>query len=116
MGYASWKAFDTGSRALSSSGLYNHRLGCALYASQLVLNLTWMPLFFGLKKRELALADLGLLWVNILAVTAVWHRVEKTASYLMLPYLAWVTFAMTLNSSLVLRDRESKRKGKAKET
>lgn len=75
------------------------RRGAALlpYWLQLVLNIGWSVLFFGLRRPDLALIDLAALWLAILWMIAVFWRASAPAGLLMLPYLAWVSFAGALN-------------------
>lgn len=70
------------------------------FGVQLVLNILWSCLFFGLKNPGLAFCEVLLLWLAI-AVTAVafWGR-SKVAGMLFVPYLAWVTFAAVLNFTI----------------
>lgn len=72
----------------------------AFYASQLALNLVWSVFFFLLRRPDLALADLVLLWLAIGATTVVFWRASPLAGSLMLPYLAWVSFAGCLNAAI----------------
>jgi tryptophan-rich sensory protein len=63
----------------------------------LFFNGLWSYLMFGRHEISIALADIALLWLAIVAfIAAAWH-VERRASYLYLPYLAWVSFAAALN-------------------
>lgn len=68
-----------------------------IWVAQLVVNFAWSALFFGLRRMDLALADLILLWLGILATIIAFAPVSQTAALLLLPYLAWVTFAGVLN-------------------
>jgi tryptophan-rich sensory protein len=72
----------------------------ALYALQLLLNGIWSPLFFGLHRPDLAFIDIVLLWFAIVATTALFFRHDRAAGWLMLPYLAWVSFASVLNCAI----------------
>ena len=72
-------------------------LAMALYALQLVLNFLWSALFFGMKRPDYALYDLMALWVAILACIIVFAPISTWGMALMIPYLAWVTFAGYLN-------------------
>lgn len=72
-------------------------LALALWALQLGLNAVWSPLFFGLKRLDLALADLALLWLALVAAVLAAVSVDGIATLLLLPYLAWVSFAGALN-------------------
>ncbi|MBY8873329.1 tryptophan-rich sensory protein [Micromonospora sp. PLK6-60] len=73
--------------------------GPALWAwvVQLVLNAVWTPLFFGAGQYGLAFAEVVLLWLAIGLTVALFRRVSRPATLLMLPYWAWVTFAAALN-------------------
>lgn len=68
-----------------------------LYAFQLVLNAAWSPLFFGLRQPGWALLVLVVLWIAILATLVAFARIRRGAAYLLVPYLAWVTFAGVLD-------------------
>ncbi len=68
-----------------------------LFGVQLVLNAVWSALFFGLRNPEIAFADIVLLWFAILATVVAFGRVSASAAVLLLPYLAWVSFATALN-------------------
>lgn len=70
------------------------------YAVQLVLNAAWTPLFFGLHFLGVAFAEILLLWVAIAATIAAFRRVSRVAAWLLVPYLAWVSFAAALNFTL----------------
>jgi tryptophan-rich sensory protein len=66
----------------------------------LFFNGFWSYLMFGRHEISIALADIALLWLAIVAfIAAAWH-VERRASYLYLPYLAWVSFAAALNFAI----------------
>jgi len=66
-----------------------------------VLNLVWSPLFFRLQRPDLALVEVPFLWLSILALVVVLAPLSLIASLLVLPYLAWVTFAAVLNRAIV---------------
>ena len=72
----------------------------ALFGVQLALNAIWSPLFFGLHRIDLALADIVLLWAGVVATTAAFCNVTPVAGWLFVPYLLWVTFATALNFAL----------------
>jgi benzodiazapine receptor len=71
-----------------------------IYGIQLVLNAAWSGIFFGLKRMDLAFAELCLLWIAILATIVSFHTVEPSAAWLLVPYLCWVTFAGILNFTM----------------
>jgi len=75
-----------------------HRLTTwSVFITQLVLNAAWSALFFGSQQPGLALIDIVLMWLAIVATTAWFWRVDRVAGWLFVPYLAWVSFATYLN-------------------
>lgn len=70
----------------------------ALWLVQMGLNALWTPIFFGLNQLGLALAEIIMLWIAIATCVVAFHRPVPLASWLMLPYLAWVSFALLLNA------------------
>jgi tryptophan-rich sensory protein len=71
-----------------------------LFAVQLVLNVLWTLIFFGLKMPFLAFIEIILLWVAILFTIIRFFPISKPAGYLLIPYIAWVSFAAVLNLSI----------------
>ncbi len=76
-----------------------------VYGLQLVVNFFWTILFFNLGERLLAL-----FWIILLIALVVWmiarfYKINKTAAYLQLPYLAWLLFATYLNAGVWLLNR-----------
>jgi tryptophan-rich sensory protein len=81
-------------------GLAKAKLPIGLFVGQLGLNSAWSVLFFGLHSPGAAFVDIMLLWVAIVATVAVsWHW-SRWASLLLVPYLAWVSFAAVLNLAI----------------
>jgi len=76
------------------------RVALGLFVFQLVLNGLWTPIFFGLHMMGLALAEIILLWVAIAVTMVAFWRISKPATYLLVPYILWVSFAIVLNASL----------------
>jgi translocator protein len=72
-----------------------------LFAINGVLNLFWSPLFFKLRRPDWAFYELLLFWLSIVVLIAVVGRVSSFAACLLVPYLAWVTFAGWLNWRVV---------------
>lgn len=70
------------------------------FAVQLVLNMLWSILFFGLKSPFLALIEIIVLWIAIFITILKSLRVSKLAGVLLIPYLVWVSFAAGLNYSI----------------
>jgi translocator protein len=75
-------------------------LALGLFAAQLVLNFAWSLIFFGQHRLGVALLEIALLWLTILATIIAFWRVRRAAGALLLPYLAWVSFATYLNAGL----------------
>lgn len=71
-----------------------------LYAAQLVFNFFWTLIFFNGEKYALAFVWLLILWGLILATLLTFRKKNKTAGNLLIPYLAWVTFAAYLNAGV----------------
>lgn len=71
-----------------------------LWIAQLVLNWAWSFLFFGLHRPDLALVDILLLLATIFAFIVSARRRSPVASWLFVPYAAWVSFAIALNFSI----------------
>lgn len=71
-----------------------------LFAVQLFLNGMWSWLFFGLEHPGAALVDIVALWMAILATTLGFWRLSRLAAALLVPYLAWVSFATALNLAI----------------
>jgi translocator protein len=76
------------------------RLALSLFLVQLVLNAAWSWLFFGLREPGLAFAEILILWAFILATVAAFRPKHGLAAVLLIPYLAWVTYAAVLNYAL----------------
>jgi translocator protein len=73
----------------------------ALWGSQLAFNAAWTPLFFGERRPTAALVDLTAMFAATAGFSAATRSVDRTASYLMLPYLGWTAFAGYLNAVVV---------------
>ncbi len=74
--------------------------GLTYFFIQLALNMLWSYLFFGLKNPLLALIEIILLWLFIYETIAQFNKVNKIATYLFIPYMIWVSFALILNASI----------------
>ncbi len=73
-----------------------------VYGIQLVLNLGWSAVFFGLRMPGPALVVIGLLLAAIAVTARLFWATDRPAGILFLPYLAWVGFATLLNASIWL--------------
>ncbi len=76
------------------------RFALTVFFLQLGLNLLWSILFFGLRNPGLAFIEIIILWVSIIYTIKAFRPISKTASYLLYPYLSWVTFAAVLNYAI----------------
>ena len=90
MGVAAWDILRRGPRA--------GRNALMLFGVQLTLNLLWSPLFFGAQLTGLALLTMTALWLAIFACIPVFARHSRLSAALMVPYLAWVSVAWSLNA------------------
>ena len=87
------------------AGVSGAALPLSVYAVQLLLNAAWTPIFFGFHRPGLAVVEIIVLWAAILATIIMFHPVNAAAALLLVPYLAWVSFAAALNLSIWRRNR-----------
>lgn len=73
-----------------------------VFLVQLFLNAIWTPIFFGMKNLGLAFIVIVLLWLSIGYLIYLFLKSDKTSSWLLLPYLFWVSFATALNLAFFL--------------
>jgi len=76
------------------------RKALTIYAYQLVVNFLWPTFFFNFGWYLFSFIWLVLLWVLVLIMIIQFYQLSKTASYLMIPYLLWLTFAGYLNLAI----------------
>jgi translocator protein len=93
MAVAAWLVWKRG-------GFAGQRGALLCFLVQLLFNALWSPLFFGLHLTGLAFVDLLLLWLALLATFAAFWKAHRLAGAMLLPYLAWVTFAGALNFAI----------------
>ena len=93
MAVAIWLVWQTG-------GWSRQRKPMLIFLLQLTLNALWSPLFFGLRQPGWAFAEILMLWLAIVATLIAFRSVNRTSMWLLVPYLAWVTFAAVLNFTL----------------
>jgi tryptophan-rich sensory protein len=72
------------------------RIALVAFGVQLVLNVLWSFLFFGLQSPFLGFIEILILWMSIAITIFLFYRVQQTAAFLLIPYLAWVSFATLL--------------------
>ncbi len=92
MGVAAWR--------VRRAGIPWDSVPFRLYFGQLLLNLAWSFLFFGLRSPLAGLVDILLLLLLIAATAVSFGRIDRWAAILFLPYLAWVAFASVLNFAI----------------
>lgn len=90
MGIAAWLVWREGAWRAQGGVLW-------LYVVQLAVNVVWSWLFFAWRMGAASFADIVLLWLLVVATIVGFWRVRALAGALLLPYLAWVTFASALN-------------------
>ncbi|HYA33810.1 MAG TPA: TspO/MBR family protein [Candidatus Bathyarchaeia archaeon] len=79
--------------------------GITLFAAQLAVNVIWTFAFFGLENTLYGVLAIVPLWILIAATIYQFYKVDARASYLLVPYLVWVTIATALNVSIYLLNR-----------
>jgi len=94
MAVAAWLVWRRG-------GWVQQRPALTVFLAQLLANFAWSPFFFTAQRPGLALADIVLLWLLIVVTAWAFARVDRRAAWLLAPYLAWVTYAATLNAAIV---------------
>jgi tryptophan-rich sensory protein len=93
MGVAAWLVWRRG-------GFVAQRRALSLFLVQLAFNAARSPLFFGLRRPDLAFGEIILLWLAIGLTLREFLHVHRIAGWLLAPYLAWVSFAAVLNFAL----------------
>jgi translocator protein len=93
MGIAAWLVWREGLTRRTA-------LALGLFAAQLALNFAWSLIFFGQHRLGAALLEIAALWLTILATIVAFWRVRAAAGALLVPYLAWVSFAAYLNAGV----------------
>ncbi len=81
---------------INSSKVLKKKVAFA-FGLNLFLNVLWSFFYFGMRNPALAFFDLIALWLSIILLIAITYKIKKTAAYLLIPYLLWVSFAGVLN-------------------
>ncbi len=85
---------------INSAGDGAHvRIG-VLFGVNIVLHMLWSPLFFNLRRPDLALLEIPFLWLSIVALMVGLVPYAPAAPWLLSPYLLWVSFAAALNLAI----------------
>ena len=76
------------------------KVALAIFIFQLFLNVFWSVLFFGFKNPGVAFTEIISLWFAIMALVLAFYQISRAASYLIIPYILWVSFASYLNYAI----------------
>lgn len=76
------------------------KIAFTLFAVQLILNFFWSFIFFNQQQPGWALVEIIAMWVFILLTIFAFAQVNKTAAWLLVPYISWVSFATILNYTI----------------
>lgn len=87
-----WNGTDTGA---------DRMLLLTLYGANFLFHFLWSPLFFKAQRPDWALVEVPFLWASVLALCVFLRQWSELASWMIVPYLAWVSFAALLNGSIV---------------
>ncbi len=91
-------------RVWRKRGFSGSRTEVALFLAQLLLNGLWSWVFFAWQEGGWAMLNIVGLWVLIAICIQRFWRIDRFAAWLLVPYLAWVSFASALNLDLWLRN------------
>ena len=78
------------------------KIAVFIFSAQIALNIFWSLLFFGLQSPFYAFIEIIILWLAILLTIISFYKISKIATYLLLPYILWVSFAAVLNFSILI--------------
>jgi tryptophan-rich sensory protein len=95
--YMIWRSPDSPARYLS----------LLAFGTQLFLNFAWSYIFFFFRRIAMAFGEIILLWLGILVMILLFHRVNEAAAWLQIPYLLWAGFAVLLNGAILAKNPES---------
>ena len=73
-----------------------------LFVTQLIVNFFWSLIFFNAQAFGGSFVWILLLWILVFAMTICFSRINRTAAWLQVPYLLWLTFAAYLNAAVWL--------------
>jgi benzodiazapine receptor len=94
MTIAAWNVWRVG------DGWEGAAAAITVFLIQLALNAAWSVIFFGMRSPGAALIEIVLLWAAILTTVILFWRVSPFSGALLLPYLAWVSYAGYLNAGI----------------
>lgn len=76
--------------------------GLILHVVQLILNFFWSIIFFNMGQYVIAFIWLIILWLVVLSMLMNYKKISKTAFFLNIPYIVWLTFAAYLNLAVAI--------------
>jgi benzodiazapine receptor len=87
-------------RILESQDSELKRKAILIFCIQLVLNFCWSFLFFRFQMLAISFIEIIIMWISIATMIYTFTKIDKTAAYLQIPYLLWVSFASVLNGAI----------------
>ena len=102
LGLAAWSGALAWTTAPDAS---SRTMVLVLFGINASLHLLWTPLFFTYRRPDWALKEVVFLWISIVAIIGSVGTFSPLASLLLVPYIAWVTFAAWLNRAVVRLNR-----------
>jgi len=100
MGVASYLVYNV--RPTTNAQASTRRAALVVYGIQLALNFAWSLVFFGARAHWVAFGLLMGMWVLIIVLIVLALRLNRTAGWLLVPYVAWTTFAAYLNLMIAI--------------
>lgn len=88
------------------ASLPGSQIALALWGLQITINTLWSGVFFGLHRILAGAVIIAMLWCAVLATTVTFWFHDRIAALMMVPYLIWGTYALALNTSVWLRNRD----------
>ncbi len=87
-------------RILQSQDSELKRKAILIFCIQLILNFLWSFLFFRFQMLAISFIEIIIMWISIATMIYTFTKIDKTAAYLQIPYLLWVSFAGVLNAAI----------------
>lgn len=100
MGVSLYLIWQSSSKVSHELLCNQHKRALTIFSGQLVLNVLWSIIFFGLKLPAIAFGEIVVMWLLILWTILSFAKISKNAALLLIPYLLWVSFAAYLNYSI----------------
>ncbi|KAG5678542.1 hypothetical protein PVAND_008209 [Polypedilum vanderplanki] len=94
MGYSSYRIWRIGNGCKGEA-----KIPLLIYVFQLILNWLWTPIFFA-QALGWSFVEMIVLAIAVVATTALFFKIDKVAGIILIPYIAWISFAATLNYSI----------------